>query len=122
MNKYKILIVDDSSVMRQGIMGIINEHLNVEFKEAGDGEQAIEQYKDYQPDLVTLDINMPKMDGIEALINILDFDSSAKVIMLTTESDKSKIIEAVSRGAKSYIVKPIDKDKAIMKIKSALSL
>mgnify|MGYP003565708737 CR=1 FL=1 len=121
-NKFKILVVDDSSVMRKGIIEILNTHIQADFIEARDGNDALEQYKAEQPDLVTLDINMPVCDGMTTLGNIMAFDRNAKIIMLTTEAEKDKIIKAVEMGAKSYIVKPINKDKAIEKIKNVLEL
>ena len=118
---YRILIVDDSSVMRKGIMDLIKSGgISARFTEAGNGEDALESYMKIRPDLVTMDINMPGIDGIEALKQILDFDRKAKIIMLTTEADKKRIIEAVSIGAKNYIIKPMDKEKSLEKIRNAL--
>lgn len=122
MSKRKILIVDDSAVMRKGIIELIKGITDAEFTEAVDGEDGLQKYKDIKPDLVTMDINMPNMNGIASLKAIIDFDVGAKVIMLTTETDKSKIIEAVSLGAKSYIIKPIDKAKSLQKIKTVIDL
>lgn len=116
----KILVVDDSSAMRKGIIQLLKEEVDAEFLEAADGNEGVQSFKDNKPDLVTMDVNMPNKDGMAALEEILDIDPSAKVIMLTTESEKSKIVDAVSLGAKSYIVKPIDKEKAVKKILNAL--
>lgn len=120
--KYKVLVVDDSSVIRKGIIELLNPHIPADFLEAGDGKDAVEKYKNEKPDLVTLDINMPVSDGMEALKSIIDMDRSAKVVMLTTEGEKSKVIEAVSMGAKNYIVKPMDREKALEKIKNVLEI
>ncbi len=122
MKTFKILVVDDSEVMRKAIINLMEEELSFEYEEAKDGIEAMEHYKSYKPDLVTLDINMPKQDGIETLKQIMDFDNNAKVVMLTTEAEKAKIVESVSLGAKSYIVKPMDKVKAIAKLKMALDI
>ena len=120
---YKILIVDDSSVMRKGIISLMREKIEAEYREAENGEAGVKLFLEFNPDLVTMDINMPGIDGMEALKQIIGHDRKAKVIMLTTEAEKGKIIEAVSMGAKSYIVKPItDKAKALDKIMNALSL
>ena len=121
-SQYQILVVDDSPVMRKGIINLLQEHIQADFLEANDGQAAVDMYKEAQPDLVTMDVNMPGMDGMEALKKILGFDQKAKVVMLTTEAEKQKIIEAVSMGAKSYIVKPMDRDKALQKIKNTLEL
>ncbi len=122
MKTYKVLVVDDSEVMRKAIINLIGEELSFNYAEANDGIEAMEQYKSYKPDLVTLDINMPNQDGIETLKQIMDFDNNAKVVMLTTEAEKAKIVQSVSLGAKSYIVKPMDKIKAIAKLKMALNI
>lgn len=118
--KQKILVVDDSPVMRKGIIDLLSEKFSVEFLEAGDGREAVRMYKECKPDLVTLDVNMPEMDGMQALEEIIRIDPEARIIMLTTEAEKQKIIEAVSLGAKSYIVKPIDREKAQVKVANAL--
>jgi two-component system chemotaxis response regulator CheY len=122
MKTFKILVVDDSEVMRKAIINLMEEELSFEYEEAKDGIEAMEHYKSYKPDLVTLDINMPKQDGIETLKQIMGFDNNAKVVMLTTEAEKAKIVESVSLGAKSYIIKPMDKVKAIAKLKMALNI
>lgn len=77
-------------------------------------------YKELEPDVVTLDINMPVMDGVEALKKILDWDKEAKVVMLTSEGQKQTVINAISLGAKGYIVKPPNKAKVCAKVKSVL--
>jgi len=122
MKTFKVLVVDDSEVMRKAIINLMEEEFSFEYEEAKDGIEAMEHYKSYKPDLVTLDINMPKQDGIETLKQIMGFDNNAKVVMLTTEAEKAKIVESVSLGAKSYIVKPMDKVKAIAKLKMALNI
>ncbi len=122
MKKYKVLVVDDSSVIREVVIDILKEEISLEYVEAADGNEAVARYKEYKPDLVTMDINMPNLDGIGALKQIIDFDRKAKVVMLTTESEKQKIVESISHGAKNYITKPIDKDIAIAKLKIALDI
>ena len=120
--KLKILVVDDSSVMRKGIIELLNGGIPAEYVEAVDGNEAVNLYKKEKPDLVTMDINMPECDGMEALTSIMNIDKGAKIVMLTTEAEKEKIIEAVSIGAKSYIIKPINKERAIEKIRNVLGL
>ena len=77
-------------------------------------------YKELEPDVVTLDINMPVVDGMAALKNILDYDKAAKVVMLTSEGQKQTVVESISMGAKGYVVKPPNKAKVCAKVKSAL--
>lgn len=88
--------------------------------EAGDGEAAIEAYKQNKPDLVTLDITMPKMDGIEALKHIMEIDPAAKVIMITAAGQENKLIEAIKIGAKRFITKPFEKKEVLDSIADVL--
>jgi len=85
--------------------------------EAENGEEAVQKYKEEDPDLVTLDITMPQMDGLEALKKIKKYDSEANVIMCSAMGQQSMVIEAIEAGAKDFVVKPFDKDK----IKEAVS-
>jgi two-component system chemotaxis response regulator CheY len=117
---YRVLVVDDSATMRK----IISQQLKSEAYEicgeAADGEQAFQMYKELEPDVVTLDINMPVVDGMVALKNILDYNKEAKVVMLTSEGQKQTVVEAISMGAKGYVVKPPNKAKVCAKVKSVL--
>ncbi len=117
---YRVLVVDDSATMRK----IIGQQLKSEAYEvcgeAANGEEAFQLYKELEPDVVTLDINMPVVDGIAALKNILDYDKAAKVVMLTSEGQKQTVVESISMGAKGYIVKPPNKAKVCAKVKSVL--
>lgn len=103
----RVLIVDDSGFMRQHLRKI----LEVEFEvvgEAEDGEEAIEAYRKYEPDVVTMDIIMPELDGIEATAYIKSEDPDARIVMCTSVSQEEKMREAVDAGADSYITKPFD--------------
>jgi two-component system chemotaxis response regulator CheY len=80
--------------------------------EAGNGKEAVSQYKELKPDIVTLDINMPEMNGKEALKAILEIDPNAKVVMMTSEG-KAEALEAVSLGAKSFVEKPATPENLI---------
>jgi len=117
---YRVLVVDDSATMRR----IISQQLKSEAYdicgEAADGEEAFQMYKELEPDVVTMDINMPVVDGVEALKKILDWDKGAKILMLTSEGQKQTVVDAVSKGAKGYIVKPPNKAKVCNKVKSVL--
>lgn len=118
---YRVLVVDDSATMRK----IVGQQLKSEayeiVGEAANGADALELYKEKVPDVVTLDINMPVMSGIEALQKILEWDKEANVIMLTSEGQKETVIEAVSMGAKGYIVKPPNKMKVCAAVQKALN-
>jgi len=113
----KILVVDDAAFMRMNLKNILTKEGFGEVVEAENGEMAIQKYKNEQPDLVTLDITMPEMDGIEALEKIKENDPDATVIMCSAMGQQSMVIKAIELGAKDFIVKPFDKGK----IKEAVS-
>lgn len=115
----KVLIVDDAIFMRTVLRNMLQKHnINV-VGEAGNGLEAIQKYKELKPDLVTMDITMPKMTGIEALIEIKKIDPKAKVIMCSAMGQQAMVIEAFKNGSKDFIVKPFKEDKvmeSIMKV------
>ena len=113
----KILIVDDAAFMRMNVKNILSKEGFEDILEAENGEEAVQKYKEEDPDLVTLDITMPQMDGLEALKKIKKYDSEANVIMCSAMGQQSMVIEAIEAGAKDFVVKPFDKDK----IKEAVS-
>ena len=106
----RILVVDDAAFMRLTIKTMLEKNGFEVVGEAENGRKAIEMYKMLKPDIVTMDITMPDMDGIEALGEIIKFDSKAKVIMLSAMGQEVKIREAVIIGAKGFIVKPFKED------------
>ncbi len=108
-NMIKILIVDDAAFMRIVLKDILKSVGYTNIIEAADGLMAIEQYKKFKPDLVTLDVNMPKMDGIQALRQLMNIDTKARVIMITAVEQRFIVQEAIRYGAKDYIVKPFDR-------------
>lgn len=89
--------------------------------EAGDGEQALEKYKELKPDLVTMDITMPNCGGIEGLKRIMEYDDKAKVIMCSAMGQQSMVIEAVQAGALDFIVKPFQPDRVLATVNKALN-
>lgn len=117
----KILIVDDAAFMRMMIKDILSKNGYEVVGEANDGSQAIEKYKELKPDLVTMDITMPEMDGITALKEIKKIDASAKVIMCSAMGQQAMVIDAIQAGAKDFIVKPFQADRVIEAIKKTLS-
>lgn len=118
---YKILIVDDAAFMRMMIKDILTKNGFEVVGEAADGIQAIEKYKETQPDLVTMDITMPEMDGITALKQIREFNPSAKIIMCSAMGQQAMVIDAIQAGARDFIVKPFQADRVIEAISKALS-
>ncbi|NBI27372.1 response regulator [Chengkuizengella marina] len=117
----KILIVDDAAFMRMMIKDILSKNGFDVVGEAIDGSQAIEKYRELQPDLVTMDITMPELDGIEALKEIKKMDPNSKVIMCSAMGQQAMVIDAIQAGAKDFIVKPFQADRVIEAIKKTLS-
>jgi two-component system chemotaxis response regulator CheY len=108
--KTKIMVVDDSTVIVRMIQGFLKTY-NIEVVgTAGDGKAAIELFKETSPDLVTLDITMPEMDGLTVLKMILQIKPSTKVIIITALSDNATALRALKMGAKDYMPKPITED------------
>ena len=106
----KILVVDDAAFMRLSLKTMLEKNGFEVVGEAENGRKAIEMYKMLNPEIVTMDITMPEMDGVEALAEIIKFDSKANVIMLSAMGQEGKIREAVLNGAKGFIVKPFKED------------
>ena len=112
----KVLIVDDASFMRAMIKDILVKNGYEVIGEARNGLDAFEKYKSLNPDIVTMDITMPEVDGIEAVRMIKEYDKSAKVIMCSAMGQQSMVIEALKAGAKDYIVKPFAADRVLAAI------
>jgi two-component system chemotaxis response regulator CheY len=117
----KVLIVDDAAFMRMMIKNILTKNGFEVVGEASNGAEAVELYKKLQPDLVTMDITMPEMDGIEALKKIKEIDPNAKVIMVSAMGQQQLVIEAIQAGAKDFIVKPFQPDRLLEAVNKALS-
>lgn len=117
----KILIVDDAAFMRMMIKDILSKNGFEVVGEAADGNQAVEKYKELNPDLVTMDITMPEKDGIAALKEIKGIDGNAKIIMCSAMGQQAMVIDAIQAGAKDFIVKPFQADRVVEAIQKALS-
>ncbi|HZG83109.1 MAG TPA: response regulator, partial [Brevibacillus sp.] len=117
----KVLIVDDAAFMRMMIKEILSKNGYTVVGEASDGAQAVEKYKELGPDLVTMDITMPEMDGIAALKEIKKMDPNARVIMCSAMGQQAMVIDAIQAGAKDFIVKPFQADRVLEAIKKTLS-
>ena len=119
----KVLLVDDSAFVRMSLKKILDDMaLGFEYIEAGDGEDAIEKYKIYSPDLVIMDITMPKMDGITAVGRIKEIDDNAKIIMCSSMGYQEKVLDAITAGAKDFIIKPYEAVKVAKSVKAVLKL
>lgn len=109
----KVLIVDDAAFMRMMIKDILTKNEFEIVGEASNGIQAIELYKQERPDVVTMDITMPEMDGIEAVKLIKEFDPNARIIMCSAMGQQSMVKDAIKAGARDFIVKPFQADKVL---------
>lgn len=116
----QVLIVDDAAFMRMVLRGILEESGHQVVGEADNGENAVKVYNKVRPDLVTLDITMPVMDGISAARAIMALDPQAKIIMCSAMGQQMMVVDAIKAGAKDFIVKPFQKDRVLEAIKKAL--
>lgn len=107
--------------MRMMIKDILSKNGYEIVGEAQDGAQAVEKYKELEPDLITMDITMPEMDGITALKEIRKINPDATVIMCSAMGQQAMVIDAIQAGAKDFIVKPFQADRVLEAIQKALS-
>lgn len=105
-----IMIVDDSALIRKMLRQLLEKNDYVVVAEASNGEEAIETYSRVKPDIVTMDVTMPVLDGVGALKGIIEKDPDAKVIMVTAAGQKERVIEALKIGAKAFITKPFNEE------------
>ena len=117
----RILICDDSSFMRMILKKLLIEKGHEIVAEAGDGKHAVQLYRQHKPDLVTMDITMPVMDGIQAVKHIHEEDPFARIIMVTAIGQRSIITEAIKAGASSFIIKPFDPEQVEETINKVLA-
>lgn len=117
----KALIVDDSAVMRKILVGALDRADITESVQAADGDEAVLAAETENFDLILMDWNMPNMLGIDALKEIRTKDKKTPVIMVTTEAEKSRVVQAIQAGANDYIVKPFEPALIVEKIKNVLS-
>lgn len=116
----KVLIVDDAAFMRMMIKDILVKNGFEVIGEAGNGMKAVELYKKERPDVVTMDITMPEMDGIGAVKAIREMDPSARIIMCSAMGQQSMVMDAIRAGAKDFIVKPFQADRVLEALKRTL--
>jgi two-component system chemotaxis response regulator CheY len=116
----RILVADDASFMRQMIREIVEAEGHEVVAEASDGIEAIDQFKEKHPDVVTMDIVMPRRSGIDAVKGILELDSTARVVMCSALGQETLVTEALQAGAKDFIVKPFKPDAVIKTLSKVL--
>jgi two-component system, chemotaxis family, chemotaxis protein CheY len=119
---YKVLVVDDSMFVKKQLGQILASEGFEVTAEASNGEEALEKYKEMHPaiDVVTMDITMPKMDGVTALEKIIEFDKDAKIIMVSALGKQDLVKKSFMLGAKNYIIKPLDRQKVLDRIVTVL--
>jgi len=109
----KVLIVDDAAFMRGSLRMMLERNGFEVIGEAENGNIAVQKYTELKPDLVTMDITMPEMDGIGALKQIKQLDPSSKIIMISALGQESYVREAIILGAKGFVVKPFKEDAVV---------
>ena len=114
-----ILIVDDHALLRQGIRKVLEFESDLSvIGEAGDGEEAVKMALELKPDVVLLDVNMPKKNGLEVTKELRQLNSSSKIVLLTIHDDEHYVIEVIKAGATGYLLKDIDPGMLIKAIRS----
>jgi Response regulator containing CheY-like receiver domain and AraC-type DNA-binding domain len=106
-----ILIVDDSKTSRKVLKNILEADGHTIVGEAKDGEEGIELFKELRPEIITMDITMPVLDGLEALKKIIELDPKAKVVMVTAAGQKNKMLDAIKLGAAEFLAKPFEPEQ-----------
>jgi two-component system chemotaxis response regulator CheY len=117
----KVLIVDDAAFMRMMLRDILAKNGFEVVGEADNGKVAVQMYGELKPDVVTMDITMPEMDGIAAVKEIKAADPEAKVVMVSAMGQQAMVIEAIRSGAADFIVKPFQPDRVLEALGKALS-
>ncbi|MFL0250190.1 response regulator [Clostridium neuense] len=118
----KVLIIDDAAFMRMSLKSMLEKNGFEVVGEAENGEVGILKYKEVSPDLVTLDVTMPKMGGVETLKLIKEYDPKAKIVMVTAMGQEKIVKEAVISGAKSFIVKPFKEEKLVDTLNKVMAM
>ncbi|HNB60564.1 MAG TPA: response regulator [Phycisphaerales bacterium] len=117
----KILLVDDSKTMRNIQRNVLSQIGTHEVEEACDGQDALSKAMAFQPDLILVDWNMPNMDGLTFVKTFRQTNKATPLIMVTTESEKSRVIEAIKAGVNNYVVKPFTPDLLSQRINETIS-
>lgn len=115
----RILIVDDAAFMRMMIRKILTENNHEVVGEAENGAKGVQQYQELRPDLVTMDITMPEVDGISAVKQIKSIDPNAKILMCSAMGQQAMVVEAIKAGASDFLVKPFQPERVIEAVEKA---
>ncbi len=119
--KRTVLVVDDVAFVRKTLTDILTEALYQVVGEASDGKQAVDLYAKLKPDVVTMDVVMPHMSGIDATRRIIKFDKDAKVVIVSAMGQENLVMEAINVGAKDYILKPFSAEEVVKTIERAVT-
>ncbi|MEW5762022.1 MAG: response regulator [Bacillota bacterium] len=117
----RILIVDDAAFMRMMIKNIVTKNGYEVVGEAENGAAAVKLYQETKPDLVTMDITMPEMDGVQAVRAIRALDPGANIIMISAMGQQAMVMEAIQAGARDFIVKPFQQERILQAIERVLA-
>ncbi|MDP4095010.1 MAG: response regulator [Bacillota bacterium] len=118
----KVLIVDDAAFMRMTIKAMLQKNGFEIAGEAENGSDGLKKYRECHPDIVTMDITMPEMDGLQGLREIKKFDPNAKVVMVSAMGQEKMVMEAIMSGAKTFIVKPFKEEHVIETLKKIVAI
>ena len=116
----RVLVVDDAAFMRMMVKDILTKNGYEGVGEAENGMKALEKYQELKPDLTTMDITMPEMDGISAVKEIKKVDPNAKIVMCSAMGQQAMVIEAIQAGARDFIVKPFQPDRVLEAVRKAV--
>lgn len=116
----RVLVCDDAVFMRKILCDILYKAGHEVVGEAENGREAFAKYKELKPDLVTMDITMPEVNGLEGLKSIIDYDRDARVVMCSAMGQQAMVIEAIQNGAKDFIVKPFNSDRVMESVLKAV--
>ncbi|MCS7172068.1 MAG: response regulator [Armatimonadetes bacterium] len=116
----RVLVVDDAAFMRAMLREVLTNSGFQVVGEASNGLEAIERYEETKPDVVTMDITMPEMDGVRAVREILRRDPAARIVMVSAMGQQALVVEAIQAGARDFVVKPFDQARLVEAIRRAL--
>ena len=116
----RVLVVDDAAFMRMMVKDILTKNGYEVVGEAENGMKALEKYQELKPDLITMDITMPEMDGISAVKEIKKVDPNAKIVMCSAMGQQAIVNEAIQAGARDFIVKPFQPDRVLEAVRKAV--
>lgn len=118
---YKVMVVDDAAFMRMMLKDILSKNGYEVVGEAENGQVAVDKFKELRPDLVTMDITMPEMDGITAVRAIKSMETNARIVMCSAMGQQAMVIDAIQAGARDFIVKPFQPERVLEAVEKALS-